>query len=39
MTIKKVAGFHPFERGDLAFEPDGFDCRKNLGTINCHKDS
>lgn len=36
--MKKVAGSHSFERGDLATGADGRDCRKNLGIIDCHKD-
>lgn len=38
MTIKKVAGFHSFERGDLTVDLDGPGWRKNLGTIESHKD-
>ena len=36
--MKKVAGFHSLEGGDLIDEVDGCDRRKNLGTIECHRD-
>ena len=35
MTMKNVAGFHSLDAGDFAV--DGF-LRRNLGTIECHKE-
>lgn len=36
--MKKVAGFHSFERGGLTLGVDGRGCLKALGMIECHKD-
>lgn len=38
ITMKNVAGFHSLDRWTIAGEGFDFDCRRNLGTINCQKD-